>query len=50
MDDNEIKTIYKQLQGQIDELMEKGIEFVTRSKVMHQLVAEFDTVVKHRYP
>ena len=51
MNDNEIKSIYKQLKGQIDEIMDvQGIDFVTMSKVMHQLVAQFDNVRKQRYP
>lgn len=51
MDDNAIKQVYKQLQGEIEHLMAKeDLDFVTMSKIMHQLANDFDQVRKHRYP
>ena len=51
MDDQDLKHVYRQLKGEIDSIMDKeGVDFVTMSKIIHQLVNDFDQVRKHRYP
>lgn len=51
MDDESIKTVYKQIKSELDQLMEnKNIDFYSMSKIIHQLVQDFDTPLKHRYP
>lgn len=51
MNDIELKRLYKHLKGEIEQIMDqKNVDFVSMSKVIHQLVNDFDTVRKHRYP
>ena len=51
MDDNAIKEVYKAIRSELEQLMDKNdLDFVTRSKIMHQLTNEFDSSIKHRYP
>jgi len=51
MDDNSIKSVYKILKNEIEEIMDKNdIDFLTMSRIMHKLANDFDSSIKHRYP
>ena len=51
MDDESIKVVYQKIKTEIDQLMEnKNIDFYSMSKIIHQLVQDFDTPLKNRYP
>ena len=49
--ENEFNDIYSEIRIKIESIMaKKGVDFCNMSKIVHQIVKDFDKVIKNRYP